>query len=87
MNEPMPGDFGWRYMLWTLWCGTLYALKWIWAQAITMLSTAQIVFAALTLPENQTLVSHAVYHEIQLGALILTIVLAQIKRTHPNLKE
>lgn len=74
-DEPMPRDFGWRYILWAL-----------WSNAITALSILQGSFAAVLLavddPSNPAL-SHNAVRWIVLGNAVLTGVLAQIKRNNP----
>lgn len=82
MNEPMPGDFGWKYVLWTVWLGWIYFWKWVWSQAITILMVVQGTLAAITL--DPTLIPHETFHWLLLGNAVLCAVLAQIKRTHPS---
>jgi hypothetical protein len=79
-DDPVPKDFGWRYILWSCWCGILSLGTFLWRNAITVLSTASAVFTALTLDPNQTLVSHTAFHYILLANFILTVILAQINR-------
>jgi hypothetical protein len=81
MNDPVPSDFGWRYVLWTIWSGWVYLWRWVWSQAITILMIVQATFTAITL--DPTLVSHDATHWILLGNAVLCAILAQIKRTHP----
>lgn len=81
MPDEIPKEFGLRYVLWYTWLGLLELGKFIWRYAITILSTIAAVFTGLTLDPNQTLVSHETFHELLLANFVLTIVLAQIKRT------
>jgi hypothetical protein len=81
--QDVPKDFGFRYVLWQMWRGILGVGKFVWRNAVTILSSAAAVFTGLTLDPNQTLVSHEVFHEILLVNFVLTIVLAQIKRNTP----
>jgi hypothetical protein len=83
MNDPMPSDFGWKYMVWTAWSGLVYILKWAWANAITILMLVQGVLATLTL--DPTLIPHDTFHYILIANAVLCAVLAQIKRPHPSL--
>ncbi len=83
-EDPMPKDFGWRYILWTCWQGWVFAWKWIWAQAITILMMAQGIAAAITL--DPTLVSHDELHYWLIGNAVMCAILAQIKREKPTLK-
>ena len=88
MNDPnpIPKDFGWRYILWNIWCGWVFAVKWLWAKAITIMMIVQAVFSVLTLDPAQTLISHEAFHWCSIGNAVLCIVLAQIKRDTPVLK-
>jgi hypothetical protein len=70
MDEPMPRDFGWRWVLWMAWCN-----------AISILATLQAVFAAITL--DPTLLPHDVVHWIQIASLILLVIIAQLKKYNP----
>jgi hypothetical protein len=85
-DEPpgVPKDFGWRYVLWYTWLGFLGAGKFLWRNAITVLSTASAVFTALTIDPNQALVSHEAFHYILLFNLIVTVILARINRQTPE---
>jgi hypothetical protein len=91
-DEPdsVPKDFGLKYVLWYMWLGLLGFFKFLqtaalfaWRNAITLLSTACAVFTGLTTDPNQTLVSHETFHYVLLVNFVLTIILAQIKRTTP----
>jgi hypothetical protein len=87
MNEeqeppPIPTNFGFRYVLWVAWWnlyrGTGLTLTFIWANAITILSIVSAIFAAMTL--DPTIVDHETFHYILIGQMVLTAILAQIKR-------
>jgi hypothetical protein len=76
-DEPMPRDFGWRYIGWLAWCN-----------AITILSTLQGVFAAVLLvvdvPDDpHPMLSHTAVRVIFLINAVLTALVAQIKRNNP----
>jgi hypothetical protein len=86
MNDPnpIPKDFGWRYILWATWCGWVFAVKWVWSKALTMLMIVQAVAAAITL--DPTLVPHDQFHYLLIVNAVLCALLAQIKRDTPVLK-
>ena len=73
--DPIPRDFGWRYILWM-----------IWSNAITILAALQGIFASVLLvsddPTNPML-PHTWVRWIVLGNAILTGVIAQVKRNSP----
>lgn len=87
-TPPVPSNFGWRYILWVSWwnfCkGSKVFWKFVWANAITVLSIISAIFAAITL--DPTVVAHNTFHYILIGQMVLTAVLAQIKRT-PSSKD
>jgi hypothetical protein len=76
---PIPKDFGFKYILW-----------WIWCHAIFLLSIVQAVFAAFLLvaddPTNPIL-PHNVYRWIIFGNAVLTTVLAKVERKMPPLAQ
>ncbi len=78
----VPKTFGWRYVTWYTWLGSLEAGKFIWRNAITILSSISGIFAYITADPNQTYVSHQAYHYILIGNFSILILLAQIKRDH-----
>lgn len=67
---PMPRDFGWRYILWLIWCN-----------ALSILGTAQAILAMVAL--DPTLVAAKTYHWVTLGNAILVVVIAQWKKNAP----
>ncbi len=73
--DPIPRDFGWRYILWM-----------IWSNAITILAALQGIFVSVLLvsddPTNPML-PHYVVRWIVLGNAVLTGVVAQLKRNSP----
>lgn len=74
-DEPMPRDFGWRYVLWALWCNSITAL------AIIQSALAAVLLVADDGPNP--LIPHTAYRWIVLGNAIFTGVIAQIKRNNP----
>ena len=75
--DPMPRDFGWRYVAWFLWCNI-----------ITILSALQGVFAAVLLAAGEDagrdpMIPHTWFRWIVLGNAILTGAVAQVKRNKP----
>lgn len=76
---PMPTNFGMCYALWMLW--------WlVWKNAITILQTAQLIALYIQTQGEQAaggFVSPAMFHAIVAANTILSIILAQIKRTKP----
>lgn len=83
-DDQIPKDFGVRYVLWYTWLGLLVVGKFIWRNAITILSTVSGVFTAITLNDNQTLVSHQAFHSILLANFVLTTILSRIDRRGPQ---
>jgi hypothetical protein len=75
-DEPeMPRDWGWRYVLWILWCNS-----------ITALAIIQSAFAAVLLVADDganPLIPHSTYRWIVLGNAIFTGVIAQVKKNNP----
>lgn len=69
--DPVPRDFGWRYVAW-----------FAWDNAVSILSTMQAVFQAVTL--DPTLVSHNTVHWLSIGNLVLIVLIAQIKKNSPH---
>jgi len=67
---PMPPNFGWRYILWFIWCN-----------AITGLMLVQVVVTTVTL--DPTLVSHDTFHYLLIANAVICAVIAQIKRNNP----
>jgi hypothetical protein len=82
-----PANFGWRYIFWYAWLGTILFGQFLWRNAVTVLSSASAVFAAITVDPNQTIISHEGYHIVLIGQLVLTAVLANIKRDHRPVKK
>lgn len=85
-DDPLPDippNFGFRYILWAAWWnfyrGTGFVLTFAWRNAITILSILSAIFAAITL--DPTVVAHDVFHYILIGQMVLTAILAQIKRS------
>lgn len=68
--EPMPRDFGLRWILW-----------WGWCNAISILTTFQAVLAAVTL--DPSLLPHDLVHYAMIANCVLTIVIAQTKKNSP----
>jgi hypothetical protein len=80
---PIPPNFGWRYILWVAWWnfyrGSGLVITFAWRNAITILSITSAIFAAITL--DPTIVDHDTFHYILIAQMVLTAILAQIKRS------
>jgi hypothetical protein len=68
--DPIPRDFGLRYILW-----------FCWSNAITGLSILQGIIAYLMLDEQ--IFDHTTFRYIVLANAILTGTVSQIKRNYP----
>lgn len=68
--DPVPRDWGWRYITWLIWCN-----------AITILAVAQGVFATLALASD--MFSHTTIRVYMVANAILSALIAQIKRNNP----
>ena len=69
-TEPMPRDFGVRYVLWFAWCN-----------AISILSIIQGSFAAAALMTD--LFSHTTIRVYMVCNAVLSLIIAQVKRNSP----
>jgi hypothetical protein len=69
-DEPMPRDFGWRYIGWFLWCN-----------ALTLLGTAQGTFAVLALAND--MFSPRTLKTYLIANAVLSVVVSQIKKNFP----
>ena len=76
VENPVPTWFGVRYVF-------RYIMWIIYTNPVTILSSLQALFQALTL--NDTMFSKQVDHGIAIAALILTIFVAQVKKNSPPL--
>lgn len=70
MTDDIPRDFGWRYILWQIWCN-----------ALTLVGIAQATFASLALMSD--MFSHDTIRWYMVASAVLSIVIAQIKKSNP----
>jgi hypothetical protein len=68
--DPVPRDFGWRYIAWLA-----------WTNAVTILMVIQGVFATLALASD--MFSHNTVRVYMVASAVLSAVVAQIKRNAP----
>ena len=69
-TDPVPSYFSFRYIAWVA-----------WSNAITIMAMLQAIFQAITL--DPTLLPHEVVHWATIVSLILTIIVAQMKKNNP----
>ncbi len=67
---PVPSNFGPRYVAW-----------WLWCNAITILQSAQGVFAGLALASD--MFSHNTVRVYMVTNAVLSIIIAQVKKNNP----
>jgi hypothetical protein len=74
--DPVPRDFGWRYIAWMAWCN-----------AITILAVLQGALASVLLAVDDSaknpLLTHNEFRLVILGNAVLTGLIAQVKRNKP----
>lgn len=75
-DDPMPRDFGWRYVGWFLWSNAITGL------AILQTATATILVASDPADPNP-LIPHMVLKAIVLANAVLSGIIAQVKRYNP----
>ena len=73
--DPIPSDFGVRYMWRFLWW-------FLWTNPVSILSTVQAVFTAITL--DPTLLNHQAFHVISICNLVAIVIIAQVKKRNPS---
>jgi hypothetical protein len=74
VENPVPTWFGVRYVF-------RYVMWIMYTNPVTILATLQALFQAATL--NDTLFSKTADHWIAIGALALTVLVAQVKKNSP----
>jgi hypothetical protein len=67
---PVPSNFGLQYIGW-----------WCWCNIISILSTLQAAFTAITL--DPTLVDHTTFHVISICNMVAVVIIAQVKKNNP----